>query len=49
MQKTPRKYKPYPNDVSDEEWSLVVAYLTLCRLDAAQRDYDLREVFNALR
>jgi transposase len=41
--------KPYPSDVSDEEWAFVVPYLALCRLDAAQRAHDLREVFNALR
>jgi transposase len=41
--------KPYPSDVSDEEWAFVVSYLALCRLDAAQRTHDLREVFNALR
>jgi transposase len=41
--------KPYPSDVSDEEWSLVVAYLTLMKEDAPQRDYPLRELFNALR
>ena len=41
--------KPYPSDVSDEEWAFVVPYLALCRLDAAQRTYELREVFNALR
>lgn len=41
--------KPYPSDVSDEEWAFVVPYLALCRLDAAQRTHDLREVFNALR
>lgn len=44
---TPRK--PYPTDVSDAEWQFVVPYLTLMRLDAPQRDHDLREVFNALR
>src|SRR5262245_34335526 len=49
MKKAPREYKPYPSDVSDEEWSFVVSYLTLCRLDAQQRDYELRWVFNALR
>src|SRR4051812_14367490 len=49
MKKAPRKYKPYPSDVSDEEWSFVVPYLTLCRLDAEQREHDLRAVFNALR
>jgi len=44
---TPRK--PYPTDVSDAEWQFVLPYLTLMRLDAPQRDHDLREVFNALR
>jgi transposase len=41
--------KPYPTDVTDAEWSFVVTYLVLMREDAAQRTYDLREVFNALR
>ena len=41
--------KPYPSDVSDEEWAFVVPYLTLLPLDTAQRTHDLREVFNALR
>jgi transposase len=41
--------KPYPSDVSDEEWSLVVPYLTLMKEDAPQREYPLRELFNALR
>ena len=41
--------KPYPSDVSDEEWAFVVPYLTLLPLDAAQRVYDLREVFDAAR
>src|SRR6516165_9876273 len=41
--------KPYPSDVSDDEWHFVVPYLTLMRLDAPQRDHDLRAVFNALR
>ena len=39
----------YPKDVTDEEWSFVAPYLALCREDAAQRDYRLRAVFNALR
>ena len=39
----------YPSDVSDEEWALVVAYLTLMREAAPQREYSLRAVFNALR
>src|SRR5512145_1820790 len=41
--------KAYPSDVSDEEWAFVAPYLTLMREDAPQRDYSLREVFNALR
>lgn len=41
--------KPYPSDVTDAEWAFVAPYLTLCREDAAQREYPLREVFNALR
>jgi transposase len=44
---TPRK--PYPSDVSDEEWTFVAPYLALVREDAPQRRHDLREVFNALR
>lgn len=41
--------KPYPSDVSDDEWSFVAPYLTLCREDSPQRDYNSRSVFNALR
>lgn len=41
--------KPYPSDVSDEEWALVVPYLTLMTEAAPQRDHSLRELFNALR
>jgi transposase len=41
--------KPYPSDVSDEEWALVAPYLTLMTEDAPQREYPLREVFNGLR
>src|ERR1700728_1379604 len=41
--------KPYPSDVSDDEWSLVVPYLTLMKEDAPQREHPLRELFNALR
>lgn len=39
----------YPSDVSDEEWALVVPYLTLMTEEAPQREYSLRAVFNALR
>ena len=49
MKKHSRAVKPYPSDVSDEEWTFVAPYLTLCRVDSAQRDYALRDVFNALR
>lgn len=45
----PRKYEPYPSDVSDEEWEFCVGYLTLMDEDAPQREYPLRAVFNALR
>lgn len=41
--------KPYPSDVSDEEWSLVAPYLALMREDAVQRQHSLRELFNGLR
>jgi len=41
--------KPYPTDVSDEEWSFVAPYLALVREDAPQRTHELREVFDALR
>ena len=41
--------KPYPSDVSDEEWSLVVSYLTFMTEAAPQRDHSLREPFDALR
>jgi transposase len=41
--------KAYPSDVTDEEWALLVPYLTLMNEDAPQRDYPLREVFNGLR
>lgn len=41
--------KPYPSDVSDEEWDFVAPYLTLMKADAPQREHDLREVFDAMR
>jgi transposase len=41
--------KPYPSDISDEEWSFVAPYLTLMTEEAPQREHDLREVFNGLR
>jgi transposase len=45
----PKNRKPYPSDVSDEEWAFVAPYLALVREDAPQRAHHLREVFNALR
>src|ERR671923_158177 len=41
--------KPYPSDVTDDEWAFIAPYLTLMREDAPQRDYALREVFNGVR
>jgi transposase len=34
--------KPYPSDVSDEEWAFAAPYLALVREDAPQREHDLR-------
>ena len=47
METLPRK--PYPSDVSDEEWAFGAPYLALVRADAPQRRHDMREGFNALR
>ena len=41
--------KPYPSDVSDDEWAFAAPYLALVREDAPQRTHPLREVFNGLR
>jgi transposase len=41
--------KPYPTDVSDEEWAFVAPYLTLMTPDAPQRDYDLRALAEAVQ
>ena len=49
MEVVPPRRRPYPSDVSDEEWAFVAPYLTLMREDAPQRDHPLREVFNGLR
>ncbi|WP_066343690.1 IS5 family transposase [Azohydromonas lata] len=43
------KRKPYPSDVTDEEWTLVMPYLALMPEDCVQRRHSLREVFNGLR
>ena len=49
METTIPPRKPYPTDVSDDEWAFVAPYLALMTPDAPQRRHDLREVFNALR
>src|SRR5215218_10022239 len=41
--------KPYPTDVSDDEWAFVAPYLTLMTEEAPQRAHSRREVFNGLR
>jgi len=41
--------KPYPSDVSDEEWAFIAPYVRLMREDAPQREHELREVFNGAR
>lgn len=41
--------KPYPSDLSDEQWAFVAPYLTLMKEDAPQREHSVREVFDALR
>jgi transposase len=41
--------KPYPSDVSDEEWAFAAPYLTLMTEEAPQRKHELRELFNGLR
>ena len=41
--------RPYPSDVTDDEWAFVAPYLTLMKEDAPQREHSLREVFNGLR
>ncbi len=44
-----KERRPYPTDVSDEEWYFAAPYLTLMNKDAPQRRYELREMFNALQ
>lgn len=40
--------KGYPSDVKDDEWLFILPYLLLMKEDAPQRNYSLRDVFNAL-
>jgi transposase len=49
MSTTPPPRKPYPTDISDEEWALVAPYLTLLAEDSLQRRYPSREILNAVR
>lgn len=41
--------RPYPSEISDEEWAFAAPYLTLMEEKAPQRKYELRAMFNALR
>ena len=41
--------KPYPSDVSDDEWALVSPCLTLLPEAAGQREHAVRAAFNGLR
>ena len=41
--------RPYPTEITDEEWTFVAPYLTLIDAQSPQRNYDLRLMFNALR
>ena len=41
--------RPYPSDVSDEEWAFVAPYLSLLPQTAAQRRHEVCEVFHAVR
>jgi transposase len=47
--KTRNTETKYPSDVSDEEWAFCAPYLTLMNEKAPQREYAMREIFNALR
>jgi len=41
--------KSYPSDVSDDEWALAAAYVTLLSEQSEQRVHSLGELFNGLR
>ena len=41
--------RSYPSDVSDAEWEFLVPFLTLMREHAPQREYSMRDLFNAMR
>ncbi|ABE64749.1 hypothetical protein Nham_4103 (plasmid) [Nitrobacter hamburgensis X14] len=42
-------HKPYPSDVSEDEWVFAALYLALLPETGAQRERALREVFNRRR
>ena len=44
---TPRAV--YPSDVNDEEWNFCQPYLMLMKEDAPQRNFPMRDLFNAVR
>ncbi len=39
----------YPSDVTDQQWEFLLPYLTLMTEEAPQRQYPVRDVFNAVR
>ncbi|SRR6266849_2189531 len=41
--------KSYPSDVSDAEWEFLAPFLALMREDAPQREYSMRDLFDATR
>ena len=43
------KPSPHPFDITDAEWTYIMPDLTLMREVAPQRQYDLRDAFNAAR
>jgi transposase len=47
--KTRRTKTTYQSDVTDEEWAFCAPYLTLMKEDAPQREYPMREIFDAVR
>ena len=46
---TSQRSTSYPSDVSDAEWEFLAPLLTLMTEEAPQREYPLRDVFDALR
>ena len=41
--------KPYPTDLTDEQWALVAPYIPPERPGGRTRSVDMREVFNAIQ